>query len=188
MVIAFEGIDGCGKDTQIKLLSEYLTSKNIKNIIVNSCSSWILSKIIRDKLKCSINKKQMAGLFIAELHEHTDHIKEAIKEGNVILLNRWIYSTMAYNSTSIKEMDAIRILSNTDITVDHVIYLDVPLQVALDRVSVRSEDKDVYENRENLTEVISYYNYMKKQLRFTVVDGNRDKDLVAKDIRKFLEF
>ena len=189
MVIAFEGLDGSGKDTQIKLFTNYLESINKPYVVINSCSSWLLSKIIRDKLKDpNVNKKQLAGLFIAELHEHVDTIKIALNSGKLVILNRWIYSTMAYNSTSVKDIEAICELSVSDIKVDHIIYLNVDINTAMNRINSRDNVKEVYETPSHLTEVSGYYEYMKKMFKFEVVDGCKEPQLVANDIRKFLEF
>ena len=171
MIIAFEGIDGCGKDTQIKLLSDYLTKIGKDHVVINSCSSELLSKIIRSKLKDNnTDNRQLAALFIAEQYEHLKTINQALNDGKVVILNRSFYSTIVYNSGCIKETEAIKILS-IPISIKYVIYLDVGVNTALNRLSSRDTERELFETKEQLERVYVGYCYFKKE--FLIVDGER---------------
>lgn len=171
MVIAFEGIDGCGKDTQIKLLSDYLTKTGKDHVVINSYSSELLSKIIRSKLKDdNTDNRQLAALFIAEQYEHLKTIQQALNDGKIVILNRSFYSTIVYNSGSIKETEAIKVLS-IPVNIKHVLYLDVGVCTVLNRLYSRDTQRDIFETKEQLERVYDRYCYFKKN--FLVVDGER---------------
>lgn len=171
MVIAFEGLDGCGKDTQIKLLSDYLNKIGKDNVVISSCSSPLLNSTIRGKLKDpKTDNRQLAALFIAEQYEHVKTIEEAVRENKIVILNRSMYSTIVYNSSSIKETEAIRQLS-APIHIDKVLFLDVSVSTALERLSYRQTDTELFENRDQLNRIYVSYCYFKKE--FEVVDGEK---------------
>lgn len=96
---AFEGIDGCGKTTMIKFASDYLIEKAIPHVVVEAYPRDPDSLFLRDLW---INQKvpSIANVaIILELRRRVvvDQILPALKEGKVILSDRWHGSTIAYN-------------------------------------------------------------------------------------------
>lgn len=157
MLIVFEGIDGCGKDTQIKLLAENYIVRGFNVKIINSCSSELLSKAIRTKLKQEeVNNKQMLCLFLAEAWELYDTIWQATREYDIVILNRWTYSTIAYNTKDKKERDIVKQLSPM-LPIDKVIFLDITPGLALERVRNRDKVLEVFETSDNIS--LAYTNY-----------------------------
>tara|TARA_B100000686_G_scaffold319220_1_gene369747 strand:+ start:130 stop:759 length:630 start_codon:yes stop_codon:yes gene_type:complete len=100
LLISFEGIDGCGKSTQIKLLHEKLNNNNIKTLIFREPGDTSFSNKIRDILLDNNNKICSASEMLLFLSARAQLVKEKIipsfKEHRVVLLDRYIDSTVAY--------------------------------------------------------------------------------------------
>lgn len=187
MVLVFEGIDGSGKDTQIDFFTKYLDTIDKKYEVINTLSSELISPVIRTKLKQEdVNDNQMAGLFIAELWEHYPKVRDAYDNYKTLILNRWWPSTIAYNSSSIANMKAIKdLLPNIPVA---IFYLEVSVETALARIQERNKDRDVYENEGKLRTVLSYYSMLKKYQNIDVFNGEEPPYMVAEKIRRRYEF
>ena len=98
--MTFEGIDGSGKTTQIELLSKYLSNKDIKNVIIREPGGTNISenirKILLDK-KNDISFESETLLFAAARSQLVNEIiKPKLKKNCVVLCDRYIDSTLAY--------------------------------------------------------------------------------------------
>ncbi|MCP4706966.1 MAG: dTMP kinase, partial [candidate division Zixibacteria bacterium] len=100
MFITFEGIDGCGKSTQLKLTSNYLKKLGYKPEILREPGSTILSEKIRKILlnkDLKINPISELMLYVAARAELVDStIGPALDDGKIILCDRFYDSTTAY--------------------------------------------------------------------------------------------
>ena len=98
--ITFEGIDGCGKTTQIELISKHLNNNNVNNKIVREPGSNNISEKIREILldKNNVITFETETLLFLSARSHlVDSIIKKELENNVfILCDRFIDSTMAY--------------------------------------------------------------------------------------------
>lgn len=184
-VIVIEGIDGSGKDTAIESLVKYFKTKNLKVSVLKSLSGKILGPVIREKLQDpNTNKKQLTSMFIAELFEVEEVLKNKLETYDYVICNRWIYSTMAYNSNSLAEMNAIMVLSATEVQPDYIFYLDIPVDVAIDRISVRNK-KEIFENKDKLEQVRDNYEIissLRSIKNFIRIDATQKAIDVAKEI------
>ena len=100
MFITFEGADGCGKTTQIKLIDEYLRSKGYKTLLTREPGSKGLGEKIREILlnyDGEVSSRCESFLFLADRAQHVDCIiKPALQEGTIVLCDRHTDSTVAY--------------------------------------------------------------------------------------------
>jgi len=100
MFITFEGIDGSGKTTQIKLLEEYLTSKGKEVVVLREPGGSFFSEKIRELVlsnEFQLNPQTELLLFNAARSELTEKvIIPLLKENKVVLCDRYYDSTMAY--------------------------------------------------------------------------------------------
>lgn len=101
--ITFEGCDGCGKSTQLKLLNEYLTKKNIPHIFTREPGGGKISEAIREILLNGKNSEMTdeceALLYAASRVQHlNDRVEPALKEGKLVICDRYVDSSLAYQA------------------------------------------------------------------------------------------
>ena len=101
LLISFEGTDGCGKSTQIKMLSEYLIKKGRQVVVSREPGGCRVGEKIRNILLNAENVEisPMCELFLYEAaraqHMH-EIIEPALEQGKIVILDRFIDSTLAY--------------------------------------------------------------------------------------------
>jgi len=192
-LIIFEGIDCCGKTTQIDNLVEYYNSKNIKTISMSNVSSSPVGKAIRKVLstpKYVVNNLQMAFLFISELYIVVEEIKKQLNKGVNVVLSRYIYSTLAYAGSKIEEFDLIEQSWVSDLKPDTIIYLDIDPKIALERLHSRENEViEVYENIDKLSKVYDTYNKVWSMVSIKYpdiplfrIDASKDIETVKNEI------
>lgn len=153
MFIAFEGIDGSGKTTQAKLLTDRLTQSNIPHILTREPGSTEHGKLLLEALlRNGIDPMAELLIFCADRAQHyRDVINPALAKGEWVISDRSLFSTIVYNGYGMgMDLDLIkRIHQAIAVPPDLVIWLDVPLQIArenrenrgsLDRLDRRSDE------------------------------------------------
>ena len=101
--ITFEGCDGCGKSTQLKLLSEYLTKNNIPHIFTREPGGGKISEEIRSILLNGKNSEMTdeceALLYAAARAQHLrDRVQPALEKGELVICDRYVDSSFAYQA------------------------------------------------------------------------------------------
>ena len=100
LFITFEGADGCGKTTQIELLNKYLKDNGYNTLLTREPGAKGLGTKLREILlnyDGEVSSNCESFLFLADRAQHVDCIiKPAIKEGKIVLCDRHIDSTVAY--------------------------------------------------------------------------------------------
>lgn len=101
--VTFEGCDGCGKSTQLKLLSTYLTENNIPHIFTREPGGGKISEAIREILLNGKNGDMTdeceALLFAAARVQHLrDRVEPALREGKLVICDRYVDSSLAYQA------------------------------------------------------------------------------------------
>ena len=101
--ITFEGCDGCGKSTQLKLLSDYLTKENVPHIFTREPGGGKISEAIREILLNGKNAEMTddceALLYAAARMQHlADRVEPALAEGKLVVCDRYVDSSLAYQA------------------------------------------------------------------------------------------
>lgn len=191
LLITFEGIDGCGKSTQAKRLYEYLKAKGYKVSLYRDPGSTPLAEKIRELL-LNFEMDPTTELLLFESARSSlvwERIFPDLKEGKIVILDRFIDSTTAYQGYGREiNLGTVSILNHIAIRgrkPDITFLLNVPLEVALERIEGK---KTRFEDRDYLRKVRDAYILMANQERERIVllDGNRDVERVFEDILKVL--
>lgn len=140
--IAFEGCEGAGKSTQMRLLSEYLTSRDIPHILTREPGGGQISeairKIILDGKNSEMTDECEALLYAAARVQHlADTVAPALARGETVLCDRYIFSSFAYQGYGrglslafLKEINAFAIEKYMP---DLTVFLDIPSSRAFER-------------------------------------------------------
>ncbi|MBQ8344956.1 MAG: dTMP kinase [Clostridia bacterium] len=159
-LIVLEGIDGAGKSTQLARLAEALTERGYTVSVTAEPTELESGKALRRALSGADPKSecQMATMFVADRIAHNlgeDGIARRLERGEIVLCDRYYYSTLAYQGLStdygwVKAMN----LSCPEITrPDLCIYLDLLPAESLRRITAGRNSTEIYENEETLTGV-----------------------------------
>ena len=159
MLVNLEGIDGCGKSTQSKLLLEKLEGKGEKVIILKEPTKRPHGQKLWDVLhgKRKASNEEILELFVLDRKQHVEEkIQPALDDGTVVLMDRYYYSSMAYQVAGGIDVEEIREKHVFAPRPDVVLIFDLPVSVALERVKGHS-DADEFEKEEHLEKVREAY-------------------------------
>lgn len=145
MLVVVEGLDGAGKSTQVRRLREYLTSKcgNLEYIHFPRYDSPVYGELIGGFLRGDfgeinqVHPKLVALLYAEDRHGAAPEMKAVLRDGGCMLLDRYVYSNIAYQCAKIadpaEKEDLREWINNTEYgnfdlpRPDLNIFLDVPI-------------------------------------------------------------
>jgi len=181
--IVFEGIDGSGKDTHIKLLSEELRQQGQSVLETAEPSGNEVGALLRRYQRKSgkrLPAETEALLYTADRYEHVRNVVEpALKKGQIVLSNRYFYSTLAYQGAMGVDLDWIREMNRFAPKPDAAILLDILPEFSLQRLRRR---RTVFEQLENLRRVREIYVRLVKGGELVRVDADRPKRVVQAEL------
>lgn len=167
MLVAFDGSDGSGKSTQVKMLAEALKARGQDPLVLDHPTHFGLGKVIRNTLhvqKQRFHTWAEAFLYAADLAETAlNHIKPALEAGKPVLMHRWWYSSCVYQAhIDGADWDAVRRISlaaTSGITPDMGFITLCKPDVAFERIHVRGETiVSPYENIEAIRKAVEGFN------------------------------
>ena len=147
LFITFEGGDGCGKTTQIKLLDEYLRSKGYQTLLTREPGSKGLGIKLREILlnyDGDVSPRAESFLFLADRAQHVDCIiKPALKNGVIVLCDRHTDSTVAYQGygrgLDLEQIHNLNSIATNGLKPDLTIVLDVDVETSQKRVGAEKD-------------------------------------------------
>ncbi len=193
-LITFEGIDACGKSTQIEKLKAYFEKKGVRFSVFREPGGTEIGEKIRDILldlsNANMNSKTEFLLYAASraqlIHEK---VTPRLNAGEYVLLDRYIDSSVAYQGFGRGLGKRIVTLINEFAT--DMLYPDLTFYFEIDRdtFNVRKKKKDRLEAEgwEFMKKVLNGYNSLKRSERFVTVDGRMDEKSVFKIVIDELE-
>ena len=147
LFITFEGPEGAGKSTQIKLLEEYLKSRGRKVVVTREPGGTPLAENFRNIVKHYQGAEPLYPatellLFEAARAQHVRYVIEpALAEGAVVLCDRFADSTEAYQGAGrALDMDFLQQLNRFAVgscSVDLTLVFDLPVEKGLERAAAR---------------------------------------------------
>jgi dTMP kinase len=187
MLIVFEGLDGCGKGTQIERLCNELDAAFIK--YPRSKFSMLDDYLTK---KIQIEKKALFLLFLADIMDGQDEIRSAMESHEHVVLDRYVFSTIAYEKDAYGFDRAMSLVRDAGFIVpDKVVLLDITADVSQERKSAQKELDRYEENLEYLADVRSRFLELAKQRFLTPnwykLDARKGIDDVYQDILKAIE-
>lgn len=188
MFITFEGIDGCGKTTQVDLLCKYLRSQNKPvlrthepygaSIDVRSC---VLHSVV------DLDPVSTFLLFAADRAQHTiDVILPALQGGVIVVCDRFTHSSIAYQgygqNVNLDFVSDVNKVVTTNVKPDLTFFIDTPIETALRRIEkadrIERNDRMFYE-----TVRTGFLHLSISEGEVYRIDGDRDIETIAEEVK-----
>ena len=188
VLVNLEGIDGCGKSTQSKLLQEKLEEEGEKVIILKEPTKRPHGQKLWDMLhgKRKATNEEILELFVLDRKQHVgEKIQPALDDERVVLMDRYYYSSMAYQVAGGIDVEEIREKHAFAPKPDIVLIFDLPVSIALERVKGHS-DADEFEKEEHLEKVRVAYLDLKNDPLVRIVDATRTPEGIFEDVWKLV--
>lgn len=193
--ITFEGIEGCGKSTQAKLLGQYFTDLGYSVLQTREPGGPKISEGIRQVLLSTDNIEMLPEtemlLYMASRSQHTGQwIIPALKRGELVISDRFYDSTIAYQGAArnidLGIIDTIREYATYGLVPDITVLIDLPAEIGLARISHREIDRLEQESVSFHQKVRQGFLALseKNKERFLVVNGDQSVEKIYAEIIK----
>ncbi|OWK37843.1 dTMP kinase [Fimbriiglobus ruber] len=177
--IVFEGIDGAGKTTQVVLLAEYLAKIGRPFVRSKEPTDGQWGRLLRQSAATGrLSLGEELDLLTRDRQEHvTQLINPALDRGDVVILDRYFYSTIAYQGSRGGDVEEITDRMATRFPIPDVVFLiDVPAEVGIARIKEgRGEAPNAFEQLDTLRAVREVFlNQVARHANIVLLDGSRD--------------
>ena len=191
--ISFEGIEGCGKSTQAKKLYEYFLSKQIDCLLTREPGGSLAGEKIRgillDEEIDKLSAKSELLLNFASRIEHVEKvIKPALKSGKVVICDRFVDSTFAYQGSAMgiafEEIEKIQKIAIGEFMPDITFFINVSVDEAFARISSRGNNNRYEKLGNEFHQKVyeGFFELAKKNSRINIVDGTQKQQQVFQKI------
>lgn len=191
--ISFEGIEGCGKSTQAKKLYEYFLSKQIDCLLTREPGGSLAGEKIRgilfDEEIDKLSAKSELLLNFASRIEHVEKvIKPALKSGKVVICDRFVDSTFAYQGSAMgiafEEIEKIQKIAIGEFIPDITFLINVSVDEAFARISARGNNNRYEKLGNEFHQKVyeGFFELAKKNSRINIVDGTQNQQQVFQKI------
>ena len=190
LFIVFEGLDGSGLSTQSELLKSFLTKRGYDVLLTKEQTIGFIGGIIKSILRKEISTSPLALqlLFTADRAHHLHaEIEPALKDGKIVISDRYLFSTLAFGGLDI-DMEFLKQINSKFRIPDITFILDVPPEVCLERIGKsRLNHFELFEEKEKFEKIRANYMSLKNSFpNMYVINGNRSIEAVAKDVQKIV--
>lgn len=186
MFIAFEGLDGSGSSTQSKLLAERL-EKNGRPVLKTKepTKDTYIGKMIKEILqyKWKVSPQTLQLLFTADRTEHLKNkIEPAIKNGQVVVTDRYFFSTLAYGAMDV-DMNWLKFLCKDFRVPDITFLFKLDPQICIKRIAGRGSDYELFEKAEKLEKIwMNYEKVAESYDNFHIIDASKTIEEISDEI------
>jgi dTMP kinase len=202
--ISFEGIDGCGKTTQLNLIAEQLRAEGMDVVTTREPGATSVGqqirKILLDSKTTGLTPVAEVLLYYSSRIQNVEQIiKPALAEGKWVLCDRFHDASWAYQGFG-RQLGVEFLRTIDDMVLDgfhphKTIVIEIDVETSLARAQHRNTNQPIDENRfetearEFFERVLEGYRWLKQRepTRFHCVDGNRPIEEVHRDISKLFE-
>lgn len=192
--IAFEGIDGSGKSTQIQLLADRLKREGIYCYTTMEPTDSPIGSLIHQIMtgRVKTDNQVIAALFVADRLDHLKNeingIEAKILEGTTVITDRYYFSSYAYHSIDmpmewvINANEPSRKILQPTVT----LFIDVDPDMAIKRIAQNREHQELFEKKSRLIKVrekyLEAFDKLKDVEKVIIVDGNQSPEQIAEEI------
>ena len=190
LLFVFEGIDGGGKTTQAKQLQALLEAEEFEVIYFREPSDSRWGQLIREKAskEDSLTPEEELDLFVKDRKENITHnLRPALLQKKVVILDRYYFSTIAYQGAKGIDPEVIREIHASFVVVpDLVFILDVKADLGLERIEDRGQRDLLFEREDYLKKVRELFQSFHGEQIFHI-DAMRPPEEVGVDISQIAQ-
>lgn len=189
LFLVFEGVDGAGKSTQIQRLAQRIEALDRRVVRLAEPTHGPEGEEIRRRAREGppLAAKEELELFLADRRRNVyESVRPALDRGDVVLQDRYFYSTAAYQAAreelGLTPRQVIELHAEWAPRPDLVLLLDLPVDVGLQRVAGRGAG-DAFEQR-SLQELVrrNFLALAEEEPNFRLIDGQPDPDLIEAEV------
>ena len=192
--ITFEGCDGCGKSTQLKMMSDYLTQAGVPHIFTREPGGGKISEAIREILLSGKNSEMTdeceALLYAAARVQHlSDRVEPALAKGELVICDRYVDSSLAYQAYArglgTDFITKINAFALENYLPDVTVFIDLTPEAAFRRKKGADEnDRLEQAGMEFHNRVYAGYKKLAEENpdRFVCIDGNQTPQEIFEQI------
>lgn len=184
MLLAFEGIDGSGKSTQARRFVEWAQARGLDVVSSREPTNGPWGRKIREaRFTARMSPEEELQAFLEDRKEHVETlIRPALARGAVVIVDRYYYSTVAYQGARGLDPKAL-LLRNRAFAPkpDLVLLVDVDPAKALERIEARGEGRDLFETLEALKAVRNIFLSVAEP-HVAVIDGAHEPEVVFGEV------
>jgi len=192
LLIALEGVDGSGTTSQRERVAEALRAKGHQVHTTAEPTTGPIGKLLRDILTGNLqtSPQAVALLFAADRLDHLEReINPQLKQGHIVLTDRYIHSSLAYQSLAMGE-DWVMAINQKARLADLTILVKVSVEVAAQRREERGGPEELFDAIEAQRKIAVAYDKAFEQENLgptTLVDGEQTMQAVTEAILKHIE-
>lgn len=195
--ITFEGIDGSGKSTQLRMLADTLRERGVDILVTREPGGTPLGRRLREAfLETEETVAPMAELlsFAADRAQHVEFlIKPSIADGRVVISDRYADATFAYQGAgrgfTEQQVNSVIELATGGLKPDLTLFFDITVEEAIRRMNIRDE-ADAKRNRMD-EETAEFYGRVRESYlgiasrepeRFKIIEAGRSVEAIHADV------
>jgi dTMP kinase len=185
LFIVIEGIDGTGKSTQSKRLAEWFRSRGREVVLSREPTDGPWGKKLRESATTGrLSAEEELECFLNDRREHVEmSIKPALAEGKVVILDRYYFSTMAYQGARGFDPAEIRLRNEAFAPrPDLLLILDLSVESAHGRIGARGDTTNEFEQRDTLSCCREIFLSLRDEPFACVIDAEPSLNVVTADI------
>ena len=199
MLFVLEGLDGAGKSTQVRKLADYLRSRlgSLEYIHFPRYDAPVYGQLISNFLKGeygandSVHPQLVALLFAEDRHGAKDGIKAILDKGGAVLLDRYVYSNVAYQCAKMQDNEKAENLREWILNTEYGqfelprpdlnIFLDVPISFVESSLAAnrKGDDRSYLQGKQDIHE--SDIEFQKRVRKIYLRQASLDKDFLVID-------
>ncbi len=187
--IAFEGIDGSGKTTQAKRFYSYLQNLGY-NVFYTKEPGGADERLRELILNHRWNKKSELFLFLADRALNSDIIRIRLDEGNLVVSDRSMFSTLAYQGFGegfdLDFLLELNLFATDGLKPDLIFCFDIDMETMKDRVKnpdvIELKSKEFFERVRN-----GYIHLAETERDFFLIDGRKAEDEIFEEVKRIWE-
>lgn len=188
--LVMEGLDGAGITTQATLLRNYFVGKGRDALLTKEPTDGLIGGVIKACLRkeWKTDPLTLQMLFATDRSHHlTTEIEPALKDGKIVMCDRYILSSLAFGSIYVS-LDTLKKLNTNFRKPNMTIVIDTHPRVCMERMQKARHHVELFEDEHKFEQIRRNLISLKKYFPETYfVDGNRPADAIAAEVRKLVE-